>query len=58
MAIIARYEVAKLDTDLIKIMSTKVQNVVFADKILSHLDINDLDNLEKYAMTLQRSNVC
>ena len=37
----------KSDTDLIKIMSTKVQSTVFLDKILSHLDSNDPDNLEK-----------
>ena len=48
MAVTARYEVTKLDTDLIKIMSMKVQSTVFVDKILNHLDdSNNPDNLEK-----------
>ncbi len=47
VAVTARYEVTKSDTDLIKIMFTKVQSTVFADKILSHLDRNDPDDLEK-----------
>ena len=46
VAVISRYEVTKSDTDLIKIMSTKVQSTVFADKILMHMDNTSLDDLE------------
>ncbi len=45
VAVTTRYEVTKLDTDLIKIMSLKVQSTVFADKILSHLDSANPDNI-------------
>ena len=37
----------KSDTDLIKIMSTKVNITVFADKILMHLDDGNQNDLEK-----------
>ena len=47
MAVTARYEVTKSDTDLIKIMSTKVKRRLCADKILSHLDSTNPDDLEK-----------
>ena len=47
VAVTSRYEMSKSDTDLIKIMSTKVQSTVFADKILMHLDDGNPDDLEK-----------
>ena len=47
VAVTSRYEVTKLDTDLIKIMSTKVQSTVFEDKILMHLDSTNPDDLEQ-----------
>ena len=46
MAVTARYEATKLDTGLIKIMSTKVNSIVFVDKILMHLDNSNADDLE------------
>jgi hypothetical protein len=46
VAVTSRYEVTKSDTDLIKIMSTKVQSTVFADKILMHLDHTNSDDIE------------
>ena len=46
VAVTSRYEVTKSDTDLIKIMSTKVASTVFADKILMHLDNTGPDDLK------------
>ena len=37
----------KSDTDLIKIMSTKVNSTVFVDNICMHLDDGNADDLEK-----------
>ena len=47
VAVTSRFEVTKSDTELIKIMSTKVQSTVFADKILMHLDSTNPDDLEQ-----------
>ena len=47
VAVTSRYKVMKSDTDLIKIMSTKVQSTVFAYKILTHLDNTDPDDPKK-----------
>jgi hypothetical protein len=47
VVVTSRYKVTKSDTRLIKIMSTKVQSTVFADKILTHLDDTDPDDLKK-----------
>ena len=58
VTVTARHEMTKSDTDLIKIMSTKVQSTVFADKILRHLDSavvpNDLENICNDIAKIQR----
>ncbi len=44
----SRYEVKKLDTELIKIMSTKVNSATFAAIILVHMeDQTNQDDLEE-----------
>ncbi len=48
VAVTSRYEVKKTDTDLIKIMLTKVTSVMFAAMILDHMENpNESDDLEE-----------
>ncbi len=57
---ISRYKIKKTDTDLIKIMSTKVNSTMFAAMILTHMeDTANNDDLEELCseVRLERSNV-
>ena len=46
VAVLAKYDVVKSDTDVIKIMAKKVQNFTFANLIIMHLSSHNPDDLE------------
>lgn len=46
-AVLAKYNVQKSETEVIKVMAKKVQNSTFAKTIIEHLNSADDDNLEE-----------
>ncbi len=55
VAVTSRYEVKKLETDLINIMSTKVNITVFMTMILKHMeDVGNVDNLKELCNAIRK----